>query len=412
MTPSHIENLFAEKMAFLLPDATTNIAVACSGGSDSMALTLLARRHYPNMTALTVDHGLRAGSAEEARQVEKWLAHYGIAHHIFTWEGEKPASNIQEAARKARYQLMADYCHANRIAYLLVAHTLEDQAETFLLRLARGSGIDGLSAMAEKKQMYGITLLRPLLDCQKMHLTQYLDGFSQDYISDPSNSNTRYDRVKVRQMSPALAEIGLSAQKLANTARTMARAADYLEQQAIGFIAKQCQLFPEGYTLIHALPEHPEIALRVFKKIILHIGVQKMPPRIEDLERLILILPGDFKAVTLGGCIIRRVKHKIVVMREPEAVAGNILSVTGDKTIIWDRFTLSIAACTLQNLTVSALTQAGWLQVSKQYGLKNTYPDKRILYSLPCLRNENGIIIAVPHLGISTALNFTAQLRI
>ena len=114
------------------------IAVACSGGPDSMALTLLAQERFKNVTALIVDHGLRKGSAHEANQVAAWLKTKHIAAVILRWKGRKPMRNIQEAARDARYRLLSEYCNAHGLTHMLVAHHVEDQAETFLLRLARG----------------------------------------------------------------------------------------------------------------------------------------------------------------------------------------------------------------------------------------------------------------------------------
>ena len=134
-----------------------HIAVAVSGGGDSMALCLLLKEWCTtqgvNLTALTVDHGLRVDSRTEAEQVSRWMMEASISHHILSWAGEKPTTNIQDEARKARYQLMGKWCAQNNIAHLCLAHHQDDQAETFLLRLFRGSGVDGLCAM-EKKQIF------------------------------------------------------------------------------------------------------------------------------------------------------------------------------------------------------------------------------------------------------------------
>ncbi|MBM4438672.1 MAG: tRNA lysidine(34) synthetase TilS, partial [Actinobacteria bacterium] len=129
----------------------TRVAVAVSGGADSLALTLLAdewaRRTGRSIAALTVDHGLRPDSAAEASQVGAWLAAARIRHEVLRWEGQKPRSGIHAAAREARYRMLTSWCRENDVRDLLLAHHRDDQSETFLMRLARGSGPDGLAAM-------------------------------------------------------------------------------------------------------------------------------------------------------------------------------------------------------------------------------------------------------------------------
>lgn len=380
------------------------IAVACSGGSDSMALTLLAwdwaKKHKASMVALTVDHGLRKESMEEAKQVGNRLKKRGIPHTILHWEGKKPKSNLQENAREARYKLLTDYCKAQGIEHLLVAHTLEDQAETFLLRLRRGSGVDGLAAMAKTTIRDGIQILRPLLATRKSELLAYLKEKKQEYISDPSNENTAFDRVKIRRFLPQLAAIGISVDKLAKTAENMARARKYLRQETENFINTQCRIFPEGYATF-TLPESDEIALRVLARLLMRIGCHDVPPRLDELERLYAHLKSPkFKTATLSGCIVKN-GMSLLIFREPRAVDNPIL-ITKEGTYAWDRFEISVPLAP-RPLTLGPLTQQGWLELSRKYKLKNLYPDKRILYTLPALRDAGGHIIAVPHLGIGNS---------
>ena len=152
--PDINDTYFAHKMAALGHfEARHHIAIAVSGGGDSMALVLLAdrwaRAQGGRVTALTVDHGLRDGSSREAAQVATWLWGLEIAHTILPWTGPKPKTGIQKAAREARYALMSDWCRGQGVLHLALAHNLEDQAETYLMRLGRGSGGDGLAAMPE-----------------------------------------------------------------------------------------------------------------------------------------------------------------------------------------------------------------------------------------------------------------------
>ena len=215
------------------------LAVAVSGGPDSMALAFCLRRwaeglnQAPVLHFLTVDHGLRSESAEEAENVQAvcgtLLGDLG-RHHILRWEGEKPQASLQEAARRARYDLMAGYCAVQGIRCLFLAHHMDDQAETLLFRLAKGSGLDGLSGM-RPVQAYGDDLmsLRPFLRVGKDELVQTCVGNGVDYVRDPSNENERFARVRLRRSREVLEEEGLSAKRLAVTARRLERARDALD---------------------------------------------------------------------------------------------------------------------------------------------------------------------------------------
>lgn len=397
----------------LLPESPAKVAVACSGGGDSMALTLIthewAKAHGAEIIAVTVDHGLREESGKEALQVGKWLANLGIAHCILKWEGNKPSSNLQENARKARYQLLTDFCKQHAVDNLLIAHTLDDQAETFLLRLRRGSGVDGLSAMSCRSAKNGVNIIRPLLGIRKNALLDYLKNRNQCYVSDPSNENLAYDRIKIRKFMPQLAGIGISAEKLANTAASMERARQYLRKAADDFITDNCTVFDDGYAILRNLPEPPEIALRVLARMLMGIGCHEVRPRLESLERLHLALnKPDFRGATVAGCKLQFAGGRagILIMREPAAVAGPVLIAAGE-TIIWDRFEVSLKTSPC-NLQVSALTQQGWLEIARREKLKNPYPDKKILYTLPALRSEDGTIACVPHLGIGMEMGCKA----
>jgi len=174
----------SEVEALLAPLAEfSKVALAVSGGPDSVALMRLVARWRagpakgPQLGVLTVDHQLRPGSREEAQYVGQIAAGLGLPHAILTWEHEQMSTaGLQERARAARYDLMATYCHANDIPALVTAHHLDDQAETFLMRLKRGSGLDGLAAIPERGAWAGITVLRPLLDVPKARLLATLDG--------------------------------------------------------------------------------------------------------------------------------------------------------------------------------------------------------------------------------------------
>lgn len=306
------EREFSALMANISLPKDAPIAVAVSGGTDSMALCLLAQEWATSqdrkMIALTLDHKLRPESAREATQVGLWLAVRGITHHILTWEHAAGdlQGNLQEQARNARYGLLEEWCQANGVEYLLIAHHQEDQAETFLLRLARGSGVDGLSAMSPMSQRGGITLLRPLLDTPKARLIATLRARGQEWLDDPSNHNRDFDRVRMRQLMPALAHAGLTPHRLAQTAHHMRRARQALEATTNILLAAATQTAGEQ-TIVQMpllLAAKKEIALRALARLIEAIGGCGHPPRMGDLERLyhhLHIIPS--KPYTLGKCL-------------------------------------------------------------------------------------------------------------
>ena len=197
------EARFATLMAPLGPfEARPRLAVAVSGGPDSLALCLLAdrwaRRRGGAVVGLIVDHGLRPESAGEAGQTAAWLGAREIGSQILTWPGQKPTVGIQAAARHARYRLLGGWCRAAGVLHLLTAHHRGDQAETVALREARASGPDGLAGMAAVRELAGLRLLRPLLGVQKAALVAVLDAARQPWLEDPSNRAQGFARARLR----------------------------------------------------------------------------------------------------------------------------------------------------------------------------------------------------------------------
>ncbi|MBI3672659.1 MAG: tRNA lysidine(34) synthetase TilS [Rhizobiales bacterium] len=216
-----------------------HVALAVSGGSDSLGLAHLARRGFAGrLTALTVDHGLRPESAAEARQVAGWMAGLGIDHEILRWQGPKPQTGIQARARAARYDLMANWCAAHGVSHLLTAHTLDDQAETVLMRLARTTSLDSLAGIPRLGRWQGIVLFRPLLAVRREAIRAMLGAAGQQWIDDPSNADRRFERVRIRQALPGLAAIGVTAEALAELAGTAAAAAEALQRAADDWVGQ------------------------------------------------------------------------------------------------------------------------------------------------------------------------------
>ena len=224
---------FAQLMAPFGPyPSNEKIAVAVSGGPDSMSLTCLlqswGRSRGLDIVGLTVDHRLREGAAEEAEQVSVWLRELGLSHHTLVWEAGKTMSHLdsspQAAAREARFNLLVQWCLANHTSKLLIAHHSDDQAETFLQRLVRGSGIDGLASMRASVRRNEVILLRPLLVRPKADLIATCEALGQAWINDPSNQDQKYSRVRLRNLLEALAAEGLDRDRLLNTVSHIQRA--------------------------------------------------------------------------------------------------------------------------------------------------------------------------------------------
>lgn len=309
-------NSFDETMRGLPELAAGSIvAVGVSGGPDSMAMLWLlsgwAKPRNISLHAYTVDHGLRAESADEAVRVGDWVKRWPqVTHRILNWDGDKPGSRILEEARGARYGLMAEAMLEAGAKYLFIAHHRDDQAETFLIRLAKGSGLDGLAAMRPVQPLEsGITLLRPLLDIGKDELMRICKESNIPHVDDPTNKNEKYLRPRLRAAQDILEEEGLSSKRLGATARRLARASSALEDFAhdlfsLALIEKRDDGFLFDYKALHAA--HEELVLRV----LLHAMDQIQPegeygPRLEKVENLMgrILKDRAFKGATLGGCI-------------------------------------------------------------------------------------------------------------
>jgi tRNA(Ile)-lysidine synthase len=263
---------------------------------------------------LTVDHGLRKSSAKDSKQVATWAKQAGLKAQTLTWRGAKPKSGVEAAAREARYRLMGEWLAKNRIAALFVGHTLDDQAETFLLRLARGSGLDGLAAMRALAPwpvpgFPDLAVMRPLLGFRRDELRAHLKSLKQPWLDDPMNDDAAFDRVKIRKAAAALADAGLSPTRIAAAAAHLARARESLEIVTEAVLARAVRPCDKGVLLDpDALAAAPrEVGLRALASILMAAGGQAYRPRFESLERLFdQIAGGSLGAgATLHGCHIR-----------------------------------------------------------------------------------------------------------
>lgn len=372
------------------------LAVGVSGGPDSLALTLLAHgwatARGGAILALTVDHGLRPESAAEAAAVHETLSALGIAHAILRWT-DPPADgrNIQAVARQARHALLADRCRADGILHLLLAHHRDDQAETLLLRLGRGSGVTGLAAMAPVAETEHVRLLRPLLTVSRDDLRASLG--SRAAIDDPSNRNPRHARVRLRALAPALAAEGLTAERLAATAGRLGRARAALEAAAASLLSAAVAVHPLGYATLdpgplQAAPE--EVALRALAQVLACIGGAAYTPRLDGLERALDRLGAA--DMTLAGCRIVHRRGHWLVCRESARAAPPVPLSAGAWDGRWRWQPLPAAAAS--GATVGALGEA---DVGAVPAAARGQVPAVVAASLPAVR-QAGAVVAVPGL--------------
>ncbi len=312
------ETEFERQMEVLGPfTLVERVALAVSGGPDSMALSRLAHlwggKTGIKITGLTVDHRLRADAAQEAQQVADWFALLGLDHHTLQWwDGDSVGQldrSPQAAARDARFALMCNWCSDNGVTNLLVAHHADDQAETFLYRLIRGSGVDGLAAMAQKIKREGVTLLRPLLEWPKADLIATCQHYDQTWINDPSNQDDRYTRVRLRKLLSALETEGFSSDRLLNTVTHMQRAKAAIDYAVDGLTRDTVRHTESGALTIdlEGLKTAPdEVGLRCLARCLCQVSGATYPPRFESLLRVYSALSTtDWSDRTLLGCQLR-----------------------------------------------------------------------------------------------------------
>lgn len=293
-----------------------------------------ARSEGVALSVATVDHGLRPEAAAEAAFVAGVCAGLRVPHRVLPWRGWDGQGNLQARARDARMALLAGWAREVGADAVALGHTLDDQAETVLLRLARGSGVDGLSGMAEEREQGGIRWVRPLLGLRRKELRDFLRAEGRVWVDDPSNDDLRYDRVKARRALEVLAPLGVEAEGLVETARRMARARAALEDYA-DRAAREVSRVDGGDVVFtrpgfDVLPE--ETRLRLWSDAIRRVGGGAYRPRMDAL----LGVQDDMAAArrrTLQGTILTRGKAEWRVTREWAAVR-DLRAPVGE---IWDR---------------------------------------------------------------------------
>ncbi|BAU93968.1 tRNA(Ile)-lysidine synthetase [Methylorubrum populi] len=314
--PDALDERLARALAPLLDRARSPLLLAVSGGPDSTALMHAARSGGARVQVATVDHGLRAGSAEEAAGVGRLASELNLVHTILTWNAPRRDSGIQAAARRARYRLLTD--HAARIGagLVLTAHTLDDQAETVLMRLIAGSGPSGLAGMrGERPLSPAIRLARPFLGILKSDLVAYCEAHHLPFLRDPSNTDDRFTRARLRNLLPLLAGEGLNAARFGRLAIRAARDDAALRQRADAVLSQIAGSEAEELRLDGLrLSREPEaIVIRVLDAALDRIAPEHEPPVPKRLERLeTLVLEGLLPALHEGRALRRTLRGVLI----------------------------------------------------------------------------------------------------
>jgi tRNA(Ile)-lysidine synthase len=297
------------------------VAVAVSGGSDSMALLHLVHQWRAQNTgprkiiALTFDHGLRSESADEAKAVSQWCAELDVAHHTLRWPGLKPETGIQAKARVARYDALSDWCLANGVGVLMTGHTADDQAETVVMRQQRTTSARSLAAIWPENEWKGVRLLRPLLGQRRSALRSFLQKQGQTWLDDPSNTNTKFERVRVREALVADAVPALAQQALA--AQTQVRVVDRLRDEWVRFHAQV-----DAYAvvrlprkLLEAEQHEVRIAILAWALQLAGDGEAVEAAQLQTISQW--LTAGARSRRSLRGAILSARQTVIEVMREP-----------------------------------------------------------------------------------------------
>ena len=336
----------------------SRVVLAVSGGSDSVALMHLAAAwaralgaEAPALSVATVDHGLRAGSAADAEFVVAAARRLNLDARVLAWEGDKPIRRIQERAREVRYRLLARHAGADASASAIAtAHSRDDQAETLLMRLARGSGPDGLQSMRPVRPMPGfdtVFLVRPLLGLGRQQLRDYLADREISWQEDPSNENPQFERVRIRQAAGVLNSLGLLPPKLALAAERQRRAVDALEAATDDLQRSVLHLNGGAFAsidgrLLGVAPQ--ELRVRLMSRVLGMFGGVTPPADLAQVERLVAdMASGGATRATLAGCEVRSCRNEVRIFRERGRAEFPALELRSGEEAVWDdRFHIHI----------------------------------------------------------------------
>ena len=375
-------------------DIPTKLGVAVSGGGDSMALLDLLRLWgKAELAVVSVNHGLRAEAAEELALVAEYTTRHGLSHDILHWHWDG-AGNLQNAAREGRRTAIAAWVKANQLQHVALGHTKDDQAETFLMRLSRGSGVDGLACMSELRKRDGLTWLRPMLETSREDLRQHLRDNAIPWADDPSNEDPRFDRVKARQMFETLAPLGLTTDRLAQTAAHMGRERD-LRDWAHDTAAQNYAILDAGDVVLDAeaqkvLPE--ALFSRLMAEALSTVSGAQYKPRFRALRAAI----EAGQPTSLHGCLILPSKQSVRITRELAAIQETRCHVSE----LWDgrwRF-VAPEGLDVAEMEIAALGEQGLREIDDWRSLGRPRPS--VLASPAVWHGEK--LVAAPLAGLKS----------
>jgi tRNA(Ile)-lysidine synthase len=390
------------------------VALAVSGGPDSLALLHLVARwltrvdQKPTVIVMTVDHGLRPTSADEAKSVAQESRALSLPHATLVWEGPKPETGLPEAARAARYGLMCEHLAADALSprVIVTAHTQDDQAETVLMRLARGSGVDGLAAMRPHVVLRPdaqIALLRPFLGVPKSRLLATLRALGRTWIDDPTNRDLAFERPKLRDAQALRDAAGLTDTALARSALRMARAADALGLATDALEARLVVQVPRLESTIDrvAFQGAPaELRIRLLARLLARHGGEHPRAQLAEIERLDARLADHSSGCTLAGCQIDVSTASITIRREIGRLGLPKLTLMPGQSATWDtRFMVTLAPEAVDACSVRALTALEWAELRRAEPALE--PAARWATTAPAFFS-GGLLVAVPvHIALA-----------
>ena len=312
------------KIASRVP-AEGAIGVAVSGGGDSLALLLalqeIAETTGQQIEAMTVDHGLRAEAAAEADYTRKVCVKLGIPHATARWTGWGGEGNLQDAARQGRYRLIAEWAERRKLAAVCIGHTQDDVAETFVMRLGRESGVDGLAKMAERFTRHDVQFLRPMLDIERSELRDYLKRRGVEWVDDPSNDNEDFDRVRIRRALEVLKDVGISSENIAAVAENMSQVRDVMKDRAADFATRVARQDKGDLVLdLESFKAAPyELRRRLLNDALGWVSPTPYPLRRGTLSELDHAI-SEGRNFSCNGCIIQLTAKSARILREFNAV--------------------------------------------------------------------------------------------
>jgi len=377
------------------------VAIAVSGGADSLSLAFCVKRWaVRDCVALIVDHGLRPESATEAERTSDILRRQGISSEVLRWEHEAIQGRLHEKARVARYELLIAACKRLGVGTLFLAHHRDDQAETVLMRLAKGSGIEGLAGMASDAMRDGVRLLRPLLSFSKTRLLDTCTEYALDFIKDPSNASERFARGRLRKVMPLLEAEGMTTESLIRLSTKAREVTEVLEQATQVFLKKAVSSHLGGALQLNRafLQDTPRaILLRGLSDCLRYVRPGIYPPSHDGLSDILnaIFQTRDVLARSFYGSLLSITQDHITIMREPAGATESVPLRPGH-SVLWDNRWIVTAETPFPEGTLKALGSAPHVLIDQLAPrLRQRVPQGRVRAGLPALWVE-GKIVAIP----------------